>query len=156
MNAPKIDPTILPAIDLLTIRTAEDQLLANGAVVQQTVTNLTLTHPLIEQCYFENTILSENDFERLELTDVIFKNCDLSNGNFEQASLYRVQFENCKLVGATFDDGYFKDVSFKNCQLNLANFNATKFPAVTFTDSRLSDVNCMESTLSPVHHLRFK
>jgi len=135
MLTPRINPTTLQPTAFQTIYDDEDQLLNNALIADQQVTAQTSEHPIIEQCQFENTIFTHNQFFRVEVTDVIFKNCDLSNCQFEKSSWYRVHFINCKLVGTTFDQSFFKDILFEACNLNLAAIRRTCFesPMISVT-----------------------
>lgn len=147
MNAPKIPTETLIPQSFTTITQAEDQLLAQVAMKQETIVEQHLEHPLIDQSTLTGMVFMGDTFSRFEVTDTIFHNCTLVNCDFDGISLFRVRFENCKLVGTTLDYGTLKEVTFVDCDLSLTNFNEAKLTQVAFQRSKLTELNCLGSTL---------
>lgn len=147
MQAPQIPTEALIPQSFTSITQAEDHLLAQVAMKQETITEQQLEHPLIDQSTLSGMVFMGDTFNRFEVTDTLFRNCTLVNCDFTGISLFRVRFENCKLVGTTLDHGTLKAVTFVDCDGSLTNFNETKLTQVAFQHSKLTELNCWEGTL---------
>lgn len=80
--------------------------------------------------FFSNSIISNFDFSKRNLTYVQFDNCQLVNCVFGDAILEKSLFIGCEIVSCDFSDGIYKyvtmtDTSLKNC--NISGFSQSTF-----------------------------
>ncbi|WP_318765504.1 pentapeptide repeat-containing protein [Lactiplantibacillus carotarum] len=150
MDQPRVLPEQLPTASFTTIYDDEDHLLTNVQVQHESVTNLTLPHPMLDHVVFTEVTFIGSVFDRLELTDAIFIKCDFSNCHFEKASFLRTRFVNCKMVGLDLTGTVLNNVQFDHCLLDLAMLCEMKLKTTDFITCRLTDASIMDDRLTKV------
>lgn len=98
-----------------------------------------------ERCCFRDCQLTDCDFTRTTLQDVLFERCDLSGLHFEDAGLHRVQFRDCRLLGTRFTGTLWDEVEVRDSVFDYAGFIRAEWRNCSlcgsFRDSALSELS---------------
>lgn len=147
--------------DLYSVIDNQDKEISN-LYIEDTHVSINLYGYDIEKCIIRNTVLTQSDFSKASITDVVFYNCDLSNCNFSEANLVRVEFVNCKLVGSKFINSLLYNVymsecvnkyinlsesSIRDCRFVICNLSNSYIESVEFKNTSFSECNLIGAQL---------
>ncbi len=65
------------------------------------------------QWYFEDCILNNTSFHKLNIKNTIFKNCSIQEADFTETNAQNVAFDNCDLLNTLFDFTNLEKADFR-------------------------------------------
>lgn len=82
---------------------------------------------------FENSILKNNIFLKMNLTGMHFDGCDLQDADFSESNLTKSVFSGCDLLGAKFQMSNLTQADFSESYNYHINLNNVKVKKTIFT-----------------------
>jgi uncharacterized protein YjbI with pentapeptide repeats len=92
---------------------------------------------LVDGARISRTDLSESQFVRASIGDVVFSDCNFANGRWSEAALTRVSFEECQMTGFDVNSASLLDIQFLRCKLSLSSFRYLSHAKVLFADCEM-------------------
>lgn len=118
-----------------------------------------LSRPVIENAYFEDTILKNVCLKYITFRNCKFKNCIISDSNltgteFTNVSFEHVVFTENNMRSVVYFKSQLKSVKMNKCVMFESGFLETSFEDVTIYKSNLDDSSVKESNFDNIRLIR--
>ncbi|GER88608.1 hypothetical protein KDW_27700 [Dictyobacter vulcani] len=106
--------------------------------------------PAFVESSFNQIMLSNTEFEEIQLDDVRFTGCDFATADWYKCVWHRVEVIGCHMTGFLAGESYLEDVLFKDCLLSLAQLRFARLKNVRFEHCDLLEADLLESEFTQV------